>query len=220
MTLLGLMAGWSGGVREQASRSASRARRWDWTICRLLLLALVWHARKLRLAGILLAAPNAAFSREFVVWRVSATSTRRTLPFILGGVSTFRWQQCSTTERQWHRPSLRATEKSACRKGAKPGYGAYLLKFSDSVQMALNQLGSFIRRAGENARRNDDDCSDRDERKRQGSSPINGHSRARPAFSKVPKRRRAGLISHRWAARASLGRLSRADGARGFPQGV
>src|SRR5258708_26438974 len=43
MTLLGLMAGWSGGVREQAWRSASRARRWDWTICRLLLLALVWQ---------------------------------------------------------------------------------------------------------------------------------------------------------------------------------
>src|ERR1700720_4302193 len=43
MTLLGLMAGWSGGVREQAWRSASRPRRWDWTICRLLLLALVWQ---------------------------------------------------------------------------------------------------------------------------------------------------------------------------------
>src|ERR1700676_1512929 len=43
MTLLGLMAGWSGGVREQAWRSASRARRWDWTICRLFLLALVWQ---------------------------------------------------------------------------------------------------------------------------------------------------------------------------------
>src|ERR1700737_2983070 len=43
MTLLCLMAFWSGGVREQAWRSASRARRWDWTICRLLLLALVWQ---------------------------------------------------------------------------------------------------------------------------------------------------------------------------------
>src|ERR1700686_2718743 len=61
MTLLGLMAGWSGGGREQAWRSASRARRWDWTICRLLLLALVGNARKLGLAGNLLAAPNAVF---------------------------------------------------------------------------------------------------------------------------------------------------------------
>src|ERR1700680_2846838 len=55
---------WSDGRlerREQAWRSASRARRWDWTICRLLLLALVGNARKLRLAGNLLAAPNAVF---------------------------------------------------------------------------------------------------------------------------------------------------------------
>jgi hypothetical protein len=37
------MAGWSGGVREQAWRSASRDRPWDCTICRLLLPALVWQ---------------------------------------------------------------------------------------------------------------------------------------------------------------------------------
>jgi hypothetical protein len=61
------MAGWSGGVREQAWRSASRARRWDWTIFRLLLLALLSQCPQLRLAGNLSAAPNAAFSQEFVV---------------------------------------------------------------------------------------------------------------------------------------------------------
>src|SRR3984893_5224710 len=61
MTLLGLMAGWSGGVREQAWRSASRARRWDWTIAASCCWPWCGNARKLRLAGNLLAAPNAVF---------------------------------------------------------------------------------------------------------------------------------------------------------------
>src|SRR6266404_1600730 len=86
MTLLGLMAGWSGGIREQAWRSASRARRWDRTICRLLFLALEWQCPQTAACRKSVGGAERGIFREN---SLSDASTTRRLPFGTAPTMTF-----------------------------------------------------------------------------------------------------------------------------------